>query len=322
MKHLAWSTGSALAIMVACSNYQGVSGPILSNDGNTNEIDAATDGASDASTCVGSDEGGGAQPACGGTCTPCDVGRKCAGVDDCALGLRCETGTCRGFSSCKEIKEKNSLAKTGAYTLESSTIALSKPYQVHCDMDTEGGGWTLALKVDGTKQTFAYDSALWADANLLNESSANPEMVEAKLAPFVTMPAAGVLLRFVANNVTKNLALGVPLDGTKTLREILATSGPTKTNLGADKWEQMIPGSQLQPKCREEGFNVGEAPLARVRIGIVADDSDSLPCSRDSRIGLGGKGGGCGQKDNVTSGNAFDCSAATPISVFGFVYVR
>jgi hypothetical protein len=322
MKHLVGLTGSALAIMVACSKYQGVSEQNPSIDGSTTEIDATIDAAADTSACIGSDDGGSMQPACGGTCAPCDVGRKCAGVDDCALGLRCETGICRGFTSCKEIKERIPAARNGAYIVEPPTPTRAKPYQVHCEMDTEGGGWTLALKVDGTKQTFTYDSALWTDTNLLNESSANTEMLEAKLSPFLTIPATGILVRFIANSATQNLAIKDPLDGTKTLREILATTGPTKTNLGADSWSQMIKGSQLQPKCHEEGFNVGNAPLAHVRIGIVADDSDAIPCSRDSWIGLGGKGGGCGQKDSVTSGHAFDCSAATPIPAFGYVYVR
>jgi len=35
-------------------------------------------------------------------------------------------------------------------------------------MASDGGGWTLALKADGSQPTFVYDSALWTNADTVN----------------------------------------------------------------------------------------------------------------------------------------------------------
>ena len=60
--------------------------------------------------------------------------------------LRCEvfkgtTANCPAVS-CKEIHEYNSNAPSGKYWLNTSTV----PVQVFCDMETDGGGWTVLLK--------------------------------------------------------------------------------------------------------------------------------------------------------------------------------
>ena len=55
---------------------------------------------------------------------------------------------CKGISesnpavSCKDIYECNPTAPSGKYWLNTSTV----PIQVFCDMETDGGGWTVLLK--------------------------------------------------------------------------------------------------------------------------------------------------------------------------------
>ena len=44
--------------------------------------------------------------------------------------------------SCKEIKDCNSTSPSGKYWLKTTT----RPVEVYCDMETDGGGWTVLLK--------------------------------------------------------------------------------------------------------------------------------------------------------------------------------
>jgi hypothetical protein len=59
--------------------------------------------------------------------------------------------------SCKELKTRNPAATTGVYTIDPDFAAGAiAPVTVYCDMDKDGGGWTLAmsLAIDATGLTW------------------------------------------------------------------------------------------------------------------------------------------------------------------------
>ena len=66
-----------------------------------------------------------------------------------------EAASCRA-TSCKGIQECNSTAPSGTYWL----ITRAGPLQVFCDMETDGGGWTVLMKRQDGSVNFYLN---WAD---------------------------------------------------------------------------------------------------------------------------------------------------------------
>nr|VFK77929.1 MAG: Fibrinogen beta and gamma chains, C-terminal globular domain [Candidatus Kentron sp. SD] len=50
-------------------------------------------------------------------------------------------------SSCKAIKEGNPLVTSGVYTIDPDGMDSIDPLEVFCDMETDGGGWTLVARM-------------------------------------------------------------------------------------------------------------------------------------------------------------------------------
>ena len=75
---------------------------------------------------------------CGGLrCGPCAGGMACRRDEECESG-RCDAAICRAISACDDLWQSENPRASGIYQLGEG------PYwPVYCDMDTDGGGWTL-----------------------------------------------------------------------------------------------------------------------------------------------------------------------------------
>jgi len=161
-------------------------------------------------------------------------------------------------ASCKAVLDAGGATGDGVYWIAPDGVA-ANAFQVWCDMTTDGGGWTLVMKIDGTKTTFAYDSAYWTNATTYGAGALFYDQNEAKLASFSTVSFARVLLQMRYGGATQSLV--VP-QAAASLYELLRSGAYVPTSLGRAAWKGLVGAASLQPNCNAEGFNVArETPV-------------------------------------------------------------
>lgn len=244
---------------------------------------------------------------------------------DCPTSMRCLNRLCvtppagpGSPADCRQILQEKPGAPSGTYAIWPK--AAESFFDVHCDMSAEGGGWTLVLKANGSRSTFAYGSAQWTSAAPLNPASTALDDGEAKLASYSTVPFTQVRLGLVVGMASKYVTLesAAPSMLARMQGSYVATS------LGRTAWKDLVAGASLQPNCNQEGFNVAPAGgnAVKVRIGIVGNEQGDCS-SPDSGLGLGGGGGSC--TPMVSVGNAAGCGGDAGNVVkaaVGFLFVR
>ena len=265
----------------------------------------------------------------------CDANATCTNSTG-SFTCACKTGyvgdgkTCAAPGSsgnpgkdCKSILAIVPGAASGLYVLDPDGSGGAAAYTAHCEMKVSdgatAGGWSLAMKVDGTKTTFVYASPLWTNASLLNANLPGVDTSEAKLQTFNGVPVTQILVRMVVEGVTRDLV--VPVGGGKTLAQLFQGAA-VNSAVGRTAWKGLIgPKASLQPYCSSEGINRVCGGDTAIRIGIVSNqENDCGSC--DSRIGVGATGTYCGQDPNNSAGNEARCSPDNgDLSLKGFAYI-
>lgn len=246
---------------------------------------------------------------------------SCGDTGSCAgTGTFCASGQCVGSScvsypvSCKAIHTADSTAISKVYTLDPDGPGGEAPFATWCEMGFDGGGWTLAMKVDGNQLTFGYDSPLWTNKIGYMPTQNNSEMFEHKSPAFWTVPFTEIRLHFWHLTIEGTIIL--PVQGTS-LHRIFRSGALIPTYMTRAQWDAVMPGDSLQTNCRVQGINV-RTPASnalnpdsmRARIGIIGNNENDCS-SPDSQIGVGLAGIGCSGAvgGDLSAGNAAACGS-------------
>lgn len=253
-----------------------------------------------------------------------------SGTDACACAAheRCVDGTCRPFESCATLHAAKPSLTSGVYTLDPDGAGSIASFATYCEMADDGGGWTLALKADGAKKTFVYDSPLWTNDETLNETATSIDDVEAKLPSFSTMPFTALRLGML-DGARRYIRLEV---AGASLRAMFA-GGSVTTTAGRAEWMKLLADPRLQTNCEAEGFNLTAVATysARARLGVFGNNEADCD-SPDSYIAFGAgfvmphmcvgaePGIVVGNYNPASCGNTASVARAT--AAFGYVFLR
>ncbi|XP_022786251.1 uncharacterized skeletal organic matrix protein 5-like [Stylophora pistillata] len=202
--------------------------------------------------------------------------------------------------------------------LESETIP------VYCHLTSLGtcgdGGWTLVMKVNGSKSTFHYDSEIWSNRKGFNVSAGMTGLdeQETKLPTYWNTSFTKICLSMKNGEQVNFIMINKTADS---LHSLIADGEYRNTSIGRDAWKSLL-GSDgsLQLNCNREGFNA-HTPFSghpKARIGILGNEQNDCN-SCDSRIGFGTA------PDSNTCGNVAAWGADNGnknIKVMGYIFVQ
>lgn len=227
-------------------------------------------------------------------------------------------------SSCKELYDRDNSSRSQVYELSFG----SEKIPVFCHMGDFGcgnGGWTMAMKIDGTKGTFHFDSNLWKDKYSLNPKGGQTgfDSQQTKLPTYWSTPFSKICLGM---NIDHQLKFIVLHKNAPSLFSLIADGNYRATSLGRNKWKSLIgPRASLQYNCNKEGFNTMglHCPrFSKARIGIISNNQQHcLSCN--SRIGFGT--GGSPDNSNTCgneAANLWSDNGQKSIKGMGYILVQ
>ena len=209
----------------------------------------------------------------GGDCSDLDQNVNPGEEEDCDTEL---DEDCSGqvndgctYLSCKSLLAGNPDAQSGIWSLDPDGEGGTDPFDAYCDMETDGGGWTLIAKVSGADgkhwgcgSSSACSGSLWRNSDLYNSTSQFAANEDAKFPAYLHIKGTDIMFYDVVHDY--------PL--------LYANDMYSARTLGAQI-------GQLQDKgactcCSEE------YPAAYVKTGVAHLFCKGADCNSNPRIGF------------------------------------
>jgi len=264
---------------------------------------------------------------------------------DCKTG-GCDQNVCALAASCKALKAAIPDAPDGLYDLDPDGGGPIQPFKAYCDMTTDGGGWTLAIRFAPTNGQFNFYSMHWTANTVVNENTPLPtDPSDGKFPAYNALPGGEIrgCMQHPQTKVYACKAYALPMP--TTLLNLF-----TNTPVGSDiamkglyfnepqaeklKWltiqGRTVAEASTVPNYVAVGINIDDDQScydARVRFGLVLNNEANIVTLNDA-AGFGAQAyytAGCDLAPGVDSPWRTPCGFAAGATIYntaGHIWIR
>ena len=104
------------------------------------------------------------------------------------------------------------------------------------------------MKINGSKQTFSYDSALWSNKQTLHDDRLLMDDNEAKFASYWTVPFTELRVGMKVEGATRWVNIH---QSAASLYSLIADGQYRSTSIGKALWRSLLPSTSLQFNCNK-----------------------------------------------------------------------